>query len=200
MMTFVRAFLTACLVLPLIALSASAQSDYRIRSGDVLQMEVLEDPSLNRDLLVLPDGKITVPFVGSIRASGRTLGQVQASIRNGLAPSFAEPPSVFVGLSALAEEEEDEPVTIAVYVVGEVETPGKREIEPGTTILQFLAEMGGFTDFAATKRIQLRTSRTGREQVYSLNYNDVELGGGVGTSTILADGDVIVVPQRRLFE
>ncbi|MEJ6404889.1 polysaccharide biosynthesis/export family protein [Yoonia sp. 2307UL14-13] len=200
MMTFARAVLIACIVLPLLSLSADAQGNYRIRGGDVLQMEVLEDPSLNRDLLVLPDGNVTVPFVGAIRARGRTLSQVQANIRSRLGPSFAEPPNVFVGLSSLAEIEEREPVTIDVYVVGEVETPGKREIEPGTTVLQFLAEMGGFTDFAATKRIQLRTSRTGREQVYSLNYNDVELGGGVGTSTVLADGDVIVVPQRRLFE
>jgi polysaccharide export outer membrane protein len=143
---------------------------------------------------------VNVPFVGSVRAQGQSLGQIQDAIRAGLAPSFAEPPNVFVGLSALAERIPAEPVTIAVYVVGEVATPGKLEIEPGTTILQFIAEMGGFSPFAATKRIQLRTSRTGKEQVYTLNYEDIERGVGVGGTTIMTDGDVIVVPQRRLFE
>lgn len=199
-MTFLRVLFTTIILLPLLTVSAFAQSDYRVRSGDVLQLEVLEDVSLNRDLLVLPDGNISVPFVGAVRARGRTLSQIQANIRTGLTPSFADPPNVFVGLRSLAEIVERDPVTIAVYVIGEVETPGKREIEPGTTILQFLAEMGGFTQFAATKRIQLRTSRTGREQVYTLNYDNVELGGGIGTSTVMADGDVIIVPQRRLFE
>ncbi len=200
MMTFLRVLFATLVAFPLLAITASAQSDYRVRSGDILQLEVLEDSSLNRELLVLPDGRVSVPFVGTVRAGGRTLGQIRATIRDGLAPSFAEPPNVYVGLSFLAEIEPREPITIDVYVMGEVTEPGKREIEPGTTILQFLAEMGGFTQFAATKRIQLRTARTGREQVYTLNYNDVELGAGVGTSTIMADGDVIIVPQRRLFE
>ena len=205
-MTFVRALWAALLVLPFLTVTASAQSDYRVRSGDTLKLEVLEDTSLNSDLLVLPDGRIRVPFIGSVQASGRTLPQIQNSVRAGLSPSFAEPPTVFVGLRSLfvppprEPREPVEPVTIAVYVIGEVETPGKREIEPGTTLLQFLAEMGGFSPFAATKRIQLRTTRTEQEQVYTLNYDDIERGAGLGMTAVMADGDVIVVPQRRLFE
>lgn len=202
-MTFLRTLCAALFILPFLAATTFAQSDYRVRSGDTLQLEVLEDASLNRDILVLPDGRVSVPFVGSVQASGRTLSQIQSSISAGLAPSFAKPPTVFVGLRSLVvprPREPRDPVTISVYVIGEVETPGKREIEPGTTLLQFLAEMGGFSQFAATKRIQLRTARSGREQLYVLNYKDIERGAGVGMSTIMADGDVIIVPQRRLFE
>lgn len=202
-MALLRRILLSLLVLPLFVSVASAQSNYLVQPGDTLQLEVLEDSSLNRDLLVLPDGRVTVPFVGSIRASGRTLSQVQASVRAGLAPSFAEPPTVFVSLRALNvpdPEEPEDPVTIDVYVIGEVDEPGRREIKPGTTLLQFFAEMGGFSRFAALGRVQLRTSRSGREVVYVLDYNAIERGSVVGTSTVLADGDVIVVPQRRLFE
>ena len=207
-MTLFRVVLATLLFVPLFAVSALAQSSYLVRSGDVLQLEVLEDSSLNRNLLVLPDGQVTVPFVGSVPAQGRTIAQIRQSITSGLAPSFADTPTVFVGISALKEvptvtaapSVAPAPITIAVYVIGEVADPGKKEIEPGTTILQFLAEMGGFSQFAATKRIQLRTSRSGQEQVYSLNYEDIERGAGIGTSTVMADGDVIVVPQRRLFE
>ncbi len=202
-MRIFRAFIAALFILPMLAAAAVAQSEYQVRSGDTLQLEVLEDSSLNRSLLVLPDGRVSVPFVGSVPARGQTLGQIQASIRAGLAPNFAEPPTVFVGLQELVvstPRAPAEPVLISVYVLGEVTSPGKIEIEPGTTILQFLAEMGGFSNFAATKRIQLRTSRTGEEQVYTLNYDQIERGAGIGTATVMADGDVIIVPQRRLFE
>lgn len=204
-MALLRPLFFALFVLPFLAITASAQGEYRVRSGDTLQLEVLEDATLNRDVLVQPDGRISVPYAGTIQARGRTLEQIQASIRAGLAPSFAEPPTVFVAVRSIYVPDPSDlrpDATIAVYVIGEVETPGKREIVPGTTLLQFLAEMGGFTQFAATKRIQLRTARSGQEQTYLLNYKDIELGAGVrfGTTTIMADGDVIIVPQRRLFE
>lgn len=204
-MALFRPLFLALFVLPLLAITASAQSDYRVRDGDTLQVEVLEDTSLNRDVLVQPDGRISLPYAGTIKARGHTLGQIQSSISAGLASSFAEPPTVFVAVRSIFVPEPREPrpdATIAVYVIGEVETPGKREIAPGTTLLQFLAEMGGFSQFAATKRIQLRTARSGQEKTYVLNYKDIELGAGVrfATTTIMADGDVIIVPQRRLFE
>ncbi len=201
-MTLLRSLMAAVLLLPLLVSSAFAQG-YLVRSGDVLRLEVLEDSSLNRELIVLPDGSVSVPFVGAVRARGQTVTQIQQTIASGLAPSFAERPTVFLEVSSLFEApefEEPDPITMGVYVIGEVPEPGKREIEPGTTVLQFLAEMGGFTDFAATKRIQLRTSRSGTEQVYSMNYHDVERGVVGGLTTVLVEGDVIVVPQRRLFE
>jgi polysaccharide export outer membrane protein len=63
------------------------------------------------------------------------------------------------------------------------------------------AIMGGFTKFAAIKRVQLRRAdASGSEQVYFLNYPAIEAGEISGGRATLADGDVIVVPQRRLFE
>jgi polysaccharide biosynthesis/export protein len=87
-------------------------------------------------------------------------------------------------------------------VVGEAAKSGKIGVAPGTTVLQFFAEMGGFSKFAATKRIQLRRTdaKTGEETIYNLNYDAIEAGSSGAGSTTLADGDVIVVPQRKLFE
>ena len=59
------------------ATMAAAQAGYQIRPGDVLSVEVLQDPSLNREVLVLPDGSISFPFAGNLPASGRTTGQVE---------------------------------------------------------------------------------------------------------------------------
>lgn len=182
------------------ATAAAAQGTYRLQSGDVLRIEVLEDATLNRQEFVLPDGSINFPLVGTLDVGGRTVSQVRSALTTALAPNFAAPPTVFVtvvGLGGDAEQIE----LIDVYVAGEANAPGKRQIEEGTRILQFLAESGGFTRFAATKRLQLRrTDSTGRERIFIIDYRAIERGNAVVTNFTLQEGDVLVVPQRRLFE
>ncbi|MGB5558832.1 MAG: polysaccharide biosynthesis/export family protein [Paracoccaceae bacterium] len=185
---------------------AAAQDSYKIRPGDVLRIEVLEDQTLNRDAIVLPDGTVTVPLVGSVRAGGQSLDTIRSSIASGLAPNFASSPNVFVTISSLAAAQplsgRASPATMDVFVMGEVGSPGKASIERGTNLLQFLAQSGGFTKFAATKRIQVRRTdpKTGQALVYTFNYRAVEQGNAPVSSIVLQDGDIIVVPERRLFE
>lgn len=193
------------LLATILATGAFAQS-YKIRSGDSLQIEVIEDPSLNRAVLVLPDGSINFPLVGTIPAAGRSVDAVKADLAAALAGNFASPPNVFVGVGTLAVARAAGgggarvARTISVFAMGEVKAPGKADVAPGTTVLQFLAQAGGFTSFAAQKRIQLRrTSKGGAEQVYVFNYDGTSTSGIAG-STRLQAGDVIVVPQRKLFE
>jgi polysaccharide biosynthesis/export protein len=197
--------LVAAVALCTAALPALAQSSYQIQPGDTLQFEVLEDATLNRPLLVLPDGNVSVPLVGSVKAAGRSIDDLRGSLVTSLAPNFATPPTVYLSVGQLAERRQGTGTasgrTIAVFALGEFGKPGKVEVEPGTTLLQFLAESGGLTNFAATKRIQLRrTDRaSGEDKLYLYNYNAVS-AGGTAPSIRLQDGDVIVVPQRRLFE
>lgn len=192
--------LAALLLLPLMAAQGLAQ-DYRLQPGDVIQVEVLEDGNLNRSAIVLPDGQVSLPLAGSVRAAGRSLAQVQADISSRLAPNFAAEPTVFVTLSQLGERTVAEPRTIDVYIVGEAANAGLLQVAPGTTFLQAIAQAGGLSPFAAKKRVQLRrVDRSGTEQVYRFDYDAIERGAAAGGATRLADGDVIVVPQRRLFE
>lgn len=201
-------YTTLCAALVLICLaSVSFAQGYGVRPGDSLRIEVLEDPSLNRTVLVAPDGRISVPSAGTLRVRGMTVDTIERNLTQRLAGNFASPPNVFVGLQAVAEPKvrapraPAKPETIAIYVMGESNKPGKLEVEPGTTMLQMFAVMGGFTKFAAIKRIQLRRTdpRSKAEKVYKLNYRAIE-EGGAGSKMELQDGDVIVVPQRRLFE
>lgn len=177
-----------------------AQSGYRVSPGDTLQVEVLEDPSLNRRVLVLPDGTFSFPFVGTLQAGGRTVGSIRDALTSGLSPQFAAEPNVYVAVAATALPElvgtEADPDTDAIYVMGEVNAPGLLDAKPGTTLLQALAQAGGLTRFAAGKRIELRR----REQVLYYDYLRTGKKPSVGGSTVLVPGDVIVVPQRRLFE
>ena len=194
-----RNFLLAALLALLAAPLAYAQSaGYRIQPGDQLAITVLEDETLNRTTLVLPDGSISVPLAGSINASGRSVDAVESAIADRLASNFAVRPSVFVSVTSVS----DTGLTFPIYVVGQVGDPGMREVEAGTTLLLAIALAGGLDRFAATKRIQLRRTdpATGQERLYIFNYKAVERGGAIQSMITMREGDVIVVPERHLFE
>lgn len=188
--------------------SAVAQSgNYAIREGDTLRVEVAEDSSLNRSVLVLPGGKISFPYAGAVQASGRTTSQVERALSTQMASAFASPPSVYVAVTNIPERlggdmDEEEEETIAIYMLGEVAKPGLVEVKPGTTILQALSQAGGLSPFAATKRVQLRRRdpQSGQEYVYKINYRAISDGAALTGNVYLSEGDVILIPERRLFE
>ena len=194
-----RIFATILTMLALTA-AASAQGAYKIRSGDMLQVEVLEDTSLDRSVLVLPGGTISFPYAGTVSAVGRSVNDVAAELSRRLASNFAAAPTVFVSVAQVGEA----PVysgpamarTTDIYITGEIANPGKLEASPGITILQAIAQGGGLTKFAAGKRIQLRRG----DKIYPYNYHTNGGSGSISGNTRLAPGDVIVVPQRTLFE
>ena len=190
----VLALLAAVLAVP----AAFAQSaSYRIQPGDQLAVTVLEDDTLNRQVLVLPDGRISVPLAGSVRAAGQSVEAVERVIADRLASNFAVRPSVFVSVTGVAEEEE----TFPIYVIGQVDNPGRVDVEIGTTLLQAIALAGGLDRFAATKRIQLRrTDTAGQQRLYLFNFKAVERGGAIQSMITMREGDVIIVPERHLFE
>ncbi|HEY0214449.1 MAG TPA: polysaccharide biosynthesis/export family protein [Paenirhodobacter sp.] len=171
---------------------------YVIVPGDTLQVDVLEDPGRSRPVLVLPDGTVNFPGAGAIRVSGATPAAAQEVIANRLASEFASKPSVYVSVAGLAPDEGRQD-TKDIYIMGEITKPGIVEAEKGITLLQAIAQAGGFTRFAATKRVELhRVDRnSGREQIYVYDYRN---GKGISGATPLAQGDVIVIPERRLFE
>jgi polysaccharide biosynthesis/export protein len=211
MLRTLLALILAVLLVP----AAWAQSSYRIQAGDVLQMEVLEDPSLNRSLLVLPDGSVSLPLAGAISAKGKSVDTMRAAISSALASKFASPPTIFLSVgqlnptttavaqavAGLAATNVTSSGMVSIYALGEVNKQGRVDVEPGMTLLQFLAESGGMTKFAATKRIQLRRAnkKTGQETVYHYNFKAVQQGASAPV-IVLREGDVIVVPERKLFE
>lgn len=182
---------------------AMAQSGYRLQPGDALRIDVAEDPSLSRQVLVLPNGSISFPIAGEIRASGRTTSDLEKALSGGMASDFAAPPSVFVSVVGLAPKAEAKAEkTINIYLLGEVATPGPKAVLPGSTVLQALSQGGGFSKFAATQRVQLRRAdpQSGREYVYPINYKALSQGATLKGNFTLREGDVILVPERRLFE
>jgi polysaccharide export outer membrane protein len=196
--------LVICLLSLVFAGGAHAQSTYQIRPGDTLDISVLEDANLNRQVLVRPDGRISLPLVGDVMAAGQSPESLKAAITAGIASNFSIAPNVTVALSSVAVPVVTSfaPQTLSIYMLGEVNNPGAFEVAPGTTLLQALSVAGGLGRFAASKRIQIRTTdpKSGTEYVNSFNYDNFVNGGATGSTFKLNDGDVIIVPERHLFE
>lgn len=195
--------LAASLSTMLLQTGAWAQQGYLMQVGDRLEITVLEDPGLNRTVLIRPDGRITMPLAGTLEAAGSTPEALQARITSALAGQFVQPPTVTVSVASLGAGalEAIETGTVAtVYVIGQVGRPGNYEVALPMDVLQLLALAGGPGTFAARDRIQIRRRGAEGESVLLFDYESVERGAVPSAGIMVADGDVIVVPERRLFE
>lgn len=180
-----------------------AQTDgYRIQPGDRLEVSVLEDPSLNRQVLVRPDGRISLPLAGTLDAAGQSPEALQAAVRARLSREFVEAPTITVSLVALGQPALGEVAAgfASIYVLGQVGSPGRFDVALPIDVLQMLAIAGGPSPFAAGRRIQVRRYVDGVQSVTLFDYELVEDGIVPLARVELADGDVIVVPERGLFE
>lgn len=195
-------------VLPCLTFAQELSEDgrYRLRPGDTIQITVLEDPELDSQVLLPPDGHISMPLVGTFRASGRTTDALQSVIRSRLRGKFVQLPNVTVSLLSLAEiDEEEETADLAViYVLGEVTRPGRYEydLEEPINVMNALTLAGGLGPFAARTRIQVREQIAQTETLRLFDYDAVE-DGLINTArnlTALSDGAIIIVPERGLFE
>lgn len=203
MKILLRMLMGLALSLPLIWTAGAEAQEYRVRAGDRLTIEVLEDTTLNRTVPVLPGGTINFPYAGSLQVAGSSPTAISNRISQSLSGVLASPPTVFVSVVPLEPvpmaPEDPDALLINVYVMGEASSPGAKTVPPGTTFLQALSQAGGLTPFAATKRIQLRRPSV-PGQVVSINYDAIMRGAAMNQDPVLAEGDVIIIPERRLFE
>ncbi|MGF1445287.1 MAG: polysaccharide biosynthesis/export family protein [Pikeienuella sp.] len=173
---------------------------YLLAPGDVLDVSVLEDSSLNRQVLVRPDGKVSFPLAGTLDAAGKSPEELGVELRRALSKDFLEAPTITVSLVNLRDEQIEPDDIVVFYVLGEVASPGRFESLEPVDILQALAVAGGPGVFAAKSRIQIRRrDENGGETVALFDYELVEEGNGVQLQ-VIGDGDVVVVPERGLFE
>jgi polysaccharide export outer membrane protein len=164
--------------------AASATSaDYRIVAGDKLNIQVYKDAQLSQMLQVRPDGKITLPLVGDVRAEGRT----SAELRDTLVESLKEYNNNPVVTVIVVET-----VPPVFYVMGEVNAPGTLPIKGQISAVQALAMAGGFKDFAKKKDIIIQRKGPGGMTTVPFNYNDAIKGKG--PMVYVQPGDTIIVP------
>ena len=157
---------------------------------DLIDVVVWKNPDLSRQVVIRPDGKISLPLIGDVPANGLTADQLAEDIAERY-KAFKENPSVSVNVVQVN--------SYFVFIVGEVNGPGKLPLKSYTTVLQALSLAGGFTQFAARNDIQVVrnvTSADGqvKELRIPIRYDDlISEEGGVYNLT-LKSGDTVIVP------
>jgi polysaccharide export outer membrane protein len=167
---------------------ASMQDEgYIIRKGDHLYIKVWNQNDLTSDnTLVRDDGRITVPLINDVDAAGLTPPVLSRRLEELLKPMVSNP-SVSVKVTV--------PKLIQVAVLGEVKSPGMKELEPGAGVLQALAVASGFTDYAQLDGIYVlrRQPDSPKPLRIRFDYEAVSRTQGKGASFMLRTGDIVVV-------
>jgi len=159
---------------------------YIIGVGDGLGVSVWKEPELSKNVPVRPDGMITLPLVGEIKAAGLTPVQLQDQITAALSKVMSDP-QVVVVVEAVN--------SLSFNIMGNVFKPGFYPLSRPITVLDAIALSGGFRDFAKQKKIYiLRTAPDGTQQKIHFNYKQVIKGQKMSQNIMIEPHDTLVVP------
>ena len=157
---------------------------------DVIEVVVWKNQDLSKQVVIRPDGKVSLPLIGDAPAAGLTADQLAEEIEERY-KAFKENPAVSVNVIEVN--------SYYVFVVGEVNSPGKLQMKSYTTILQAVSLAGGFTQFASENDIRIiRNVLNGDGKIKELRipvrYDDLISDDGAAYNVTLQSGDTIVVP------
>jgi polysaccharide biosynthesis/export protein len=158
-------------------------SDYVLTIGDKLRVEVYREPQLSQSVEVRPDGKVTLPLVGDVSAAGMTPAKLGESLSEKLRAYLTNPVVTVIVAEATPP---------AVYVMGEVNSPGMLPLRAPLNVMQALAMAGGFKEFANTKNI--RILRRGASGIETIRFNYKEAIDSGKRPVVLQAGDTVIVP------
>ncbi len=203
-MRSIMAWGTTCFLAMFAAASVQA-AEYRLRPGDKIEVTVWQDEKLNRTIVVAPDGRVAFPLVGHLKAGGRSVEAVEADLKGKLQKQYTDEIDVTVAVAEIYREPLDNrpvepPLDPSIYVTGEVAKPGQYFFKSRTNVLGAIALAGGLGPFAAESRIKIRRKVNGRETLYEFDYEAFSEGNDLSGNMNLRSGDVIIVPEKGIFE
>jgi polysaccharide export outer membrane protein len=164
--------------------ASQAGPEYRLGPEDVLHVSVWENKELTLDVMVRPDGKISLPLIQDVQAEGLTAAELSSVIHQKLKAYLVEPQVSVIVTQVNAPR---------IFVIGNVGKPGPFPLRSDMSILQALSLAGGFTQFASPRSIKLIRGAGSRQEVRKVNYYNLLDDGGEG-NYLLKPGDTIVVP------
>jgi len=165
--------------------SAEVPKNYVIGLGDVLEVFVWRNEQLSRELVVRPDGKISLPLIQDIQAEGLTVLQLRDEITRRFDKHINNP-----RVTVLVKQIN----SYKVSVLGRVMRPGVYPITGSTTLLEAISMAGGFTEWANKKKITVITQHGEKEKKITVNYKKIASGEDPGQNITLKRGDTIIVP------
>jgi len=166
--------------------SIVAPSDYIIGPDDILSIVFWKDADMTKDVVVRPDGKISLPVLNELQAAGLTPEQLRVGVIEAATKFFAAP-SVNVVVKEIRSRK--------VFITGEVAKPGAYALSGRMTVIQLIAMAGGLAEFAHSDQIAIvRTDDKGQSKRFSVNYKDIMKGKNMKQNIELQVGDLVNVP------
>ena len=168
-----------------VAAAMDSEPEYILGPGDQIDIAVWKDETLTKSVIVLPDGKISFPLIGEIKAAGRTVPQLKQEITKKISP-FAPDPIISIEVRQVN--------SMLVYVIGRVNTPGRFSLNTNVNVLQALTIAGGLNPFAKRDKIKIFRREGAKTTIFRFKYDEVVEGAELEQNIILQRGDVVVVP------
>ena len=168
------------------ATKAASDDSYVIGADDVLAISVWKEPDVSRSVTVRTDGRISLPLIGELQASGQTPRQLEQEIAKRLQSYISEPEVTVIVQDSKSQR---------INILGMVARPGSYLLSGSTTVLDAIAMAGGFKDFAKQKSIYvLRQNPNGTQQRIPFNYKEVIKGKNPEQNVRLLPRDTVVIP------
>jgi polysaccharide export outer membrane protein len=158
---------------------------YVIGPDDALAVVFWREKDLSADVVVRPDGMISLPLLNDVKAEGLTPEQLRVAL-TAAAGKFVEEPTVTVVVKAINSRK--------VFITGQVGKPGPYPLAGPMTVLQLIAMSGGVAEYAKKSRIVVVRKEAGKDVTYPFNYEDVMEGKKLQQNIELKPGDTVIVP------
>ena len=170
---------------PVLPAGVTPPPGFVIGPDDSLSIVYWREKDMSAEVVVRPDGMISLPLLNDIAAAGLTPEQLRASISKSAA-KFVEEPTVSVVVKAINSRK--------VFITGQVAKPGNYPIAAPTTVLQLIATAGGVAEYSDKKKISIIRKDNGKDVSFRFNYEDVMKGKNLSQNIELKPGDTVIVP------
>jgi polysaccharide biosynthesis/export protein len=159
--------------------------DYVIGADDALSIVFWRDKDMSADVVVRPDGKISLPLLNEVQAAGYTPEQLRGKLVEA-ASKYLEEPNATVVVKEIRSRK--------VFITGNVAKPASYPLIGDMNVLQLIAQSGGLLEYADSKNIVVMRTAGGKPEHFKMNYNDVIKRKNVSQNISLKPGDTVIVP------
>ena len=170
-------------------LAAEPAHEYRLGPGDTININVWRNPEVSQTIPVRPDGKITMPLVEDLPASGKTATQLARDIEHVLG-KYIQDPVVTVTVTQFIG-----PYSEQVRVIGQAAKPQALSYRQGMSLMDVLIDVGGLGEFAAGNRASIVRNVNGKQQKIAVRLNDLIKNGDISANMPVRPGDILIIPE-----
>lgn len=164
--------------------------EYRLQVGDALSIKFYRNPELDQNVVIRPDGRISLPFIGEVMCAGLTPAELDQDITHRFVGELSVP-DITVIVTQLGGHR--------VYVDGEVTRPNMVQLAGGMTMLGAIASAGGFTPRAIREQVILiRRDPSGQPVGHAVDMKQVIFGQKSEGDVLLQPLDIVYVPRSKI--